>query len=172
MKLMIVGYAEHGKDTVCQILRDEYNMKFRPTSVLAAEKIIYPKLKHRHGYQSALDCFIDRKNHRQEWFELISDYNSEDKSRFIGEVLAEQDIYCGVRCVNEYTVAMKKGLFDVSIWVDRSRHKPVESGLSCTMRPEYADTILDNNGSLEDLRYSIRELMKVIALFGLRKVQK
>ena len=43
-KLIIIGHGRHGKDTVCEILRDKYNFKFISSSQYCSEKVIFPIL--------------------------------------------------------------------------------------------------------------------------------
>ena len=33
MKLMVMGYGRHGKDTVCEILKEKYGMTFKSSSL-------------------------------------------------------------------------------------------------------------------------------------------
>jgi hypothetical protein len=42
---MIMGHARHGKDTVCEILRDTYGFTFESSSMAAARYAIYPVLQ-------------------------------------------------------------------------------------------------------------------------------
>ena len=51
-KLLVIGNARHGKDTVCDILREEFGYSFRSSSDFCAEKFIYAELKDRYGYTS------------------------------------------------------------------------------------------------------------------------
>ncbi len=50
-KLLIIGNARHGKDTVCDILREEFNYSFRSSSDFCAEKFIYNELKLKYPYR-------------------------------------------------------------------------------------------------------------------------
>ena len=34
-----------------------------------------------------IECFEDRVNHRSEWFDLITNYNKEDRTRLTKEIL-------------------------------------------------------------------------------------
>lgn len=159
MKLMVMGYARHGKDTVCEILRDDYGLTFCSSSFFCAEKVIMPAIAGKYGYSNVQQCFDDRHNHRAEWHELIKNFNAEDLSRLTRAIFSEYDIYAGIRNHLEFDVAKKAGLFDYSIWVDRSMHQPAEDKSSCTVEPWMADFILDNNGSIEELRQNLRSLM-------------
>ncbi|MNL63682.1 hypothetical protein D3C87_1878370 [compost metagenome] len=50
-------------------------------------------------------------------------------------------------------------MFDYAIWVDASDRLPPEDASSCTVEPWMADFVLDNNGTLEDLKLNLQQLM-------------
>lgn len=158
-KLLVLGYARHGKDTVCEMLRDEYGYSFQASSVFCAERVVFPALRDR--YQDARQCFEDRHNgnNRAVWYDLIKAYAEPDPARLCREILAEYDIYCGMRGSRELWAARNSGAFFQSIWVDRSHHVAAEDRSSCTVEPWMADHVLDNNGSLDDLRFGLGVLM-------------
>lgn len=169
MKLMIMGYAGHGKDTVCDILKTEYGFSFKSSSEYAAEKVIMPYMASiGHPYNSVEECMLDKHNHRVIWFNAISEYNRGNPARLIGEVLDQVDIYCGVRCVREFEAARKQNLFDFSVWVDRLEHLPEESTDSCTVRPGYASYRLDNNSHIDDLYCRIDMMMSLFRMIKAR----
>ena len=159
LKLMIIGYGRHGKDTVCDILKTYYGYTFQSSSMFCAELFIYNTLKERYGYASIEQCYEDRHNHRSEWYNLIKDYNSEDPSRLGRQLYSRYDIYCGLRNSAEFHALRNAGVFDYSIWVDRSEHLPPESSESISVQPWMADYTIDNNGSLELLRRNTRSLI-------------
>ena len=160
LKLMILGYARHGKDTVAEILHNDLGLKFMSSSFAAAEKVMVPYFASKGiTYPSLAECYADRVNHRQEWFEEIKAYNTPDLSRLAREIYAENDIYVGIRNIFEFSAARDARLFDYSIWVDRSKHVPPEPSTSMTITPEMATHVIDNNGTLEELR------IKTVALY-------
>ena len=78
---MILGSARHGKDTMAEILRDEFGMTFESSSQSAADIFLYDLLKEKYGYETSEECFEDRHNHRQEWYEAIKAYNKDGCTR-------------------------------------------------------------------------------------------
>jgi dephospho-CoA kinase len=50
------------------------------------------------------------------------------------------------------------GVFDYCIWVDRSDHLPLEDRSSMNLEIWMADYVIDNNGTLEDLRRNTLDL--------------
>lgn len=158
-KLLVIGHGRHGKDTVCEILKSEYNFSFRSSSDFCAEKFIYNNLKDLYGYKNYDECYIDRHNHREEWYTMIHDYCKNDHSRLGRDIFSENDIYCGLRNKTEFHAMRNEGVFDYAIWVDRSDHLPLEDKSSMTLEIWMADYVVDNNGSIDDLRRNVKKLM-------------
>lgn len=159
LKLMILGYARHGKDTVAEILRDAYGLKFISSSFAAAEKVMVPYLRSKGIEYGDLDeCYADRVNHRQEWYEQIGAYNTPDAARLAREIYTVADIYVGMRDVREFEAVRAQHLFDYSIWVDRSKIVAPEPTTSITVTKEMANYVIDNNGTLEELNIRARSL--------------
>ena len=151
-KLLIIGYARHGKDTVAEILSQQYGYTYMSSSQYCAEKVVYPVLKPLYNYQNAEECFQDRVNHRKEWFDLITSYNYPDRSRLGKSIFEVSHIYCGLRNYEEFLSLRDDRVFDYSVWVDRSQHLPPEDESSNTLYSSLADLSIDNNGTLSDLR--------------------
>ena len=91
-KLLIIGHARHGKDTVAEFLKELFGYTFKSSSVAASEIFLYDSLKAKYDYMDPIQCFEDRVNHRQEWHNLICDYNKEDKARLAKGILANSDM--------------------------------------------------------------------------------
>jgi hypothetical protein len=54
------------------------------------------------------------------------------------------------------------GVFDYCIWVDRSNYLMPESKDSMSLEQWMADFTIDNNGTLDDLWFNIKQLMSYI----------
>lgn len=190
-KFLILGHARHGKDTVAEILRDEYGFTFTSSSLFCAEKVIWDAIHNqqaaidRHiaagspgmsagqlieelemmagrGYPDYAECFADRCNFRAAWFSLIAAYCYPEKERLAREIFAENDIYVGVRNKRELNAILNAGLADVTIWVDASERVDREPMASCTVEPWMAMFTIDNNGSAEDLHRNVHQLMSTL----------
>ena len=161
-KLLIIGHGRHGKDTVCEILQKKYNYTFRSSSDFCAEHLIFPLLKDLYGYKTIEDCFNDRHNHRDEWYNAIHNYCKHDHTRLGKEIFKENDIYCGLRNKAEFHAMRNIRLYDYAIWVDRSDHLPLEDKKSMTLEMWMADYVIDNNGSLEDLERNTNQLIDTL----------
>lgn len=163
-KLLIIGYARHGKDTVAEILSQQYGYTYMSSSQFCAEKVVYPVLGPKYNYQSVEECFEDRINHRKEWFDLITSYNQPDRSRLGKSIFEVSHIYCGLRNYEEFISLKNDMVFDYSVWVDRGQHLPPEDTTSNTLYPSLADFTIDNNGTLEDLQARVEEFKNKIEL--------
>jgi len=162
LKLLVIGHGRHGKDTVCEILRDKYGYSFESSSQFCSKLFIYNDLKGKYGYNSEEQCYADRHNHRQEWYNAICDYNVPDPARLGREIFSEHDIYCGLRNKKEFHSMKNTGVFDYCIWVDRSEHLPPENKNSMSLEQWMSDFTIDNNGTLEDLEFNVHALISNI----------
>lgn len=156
MKLLILGHGEHGKDTVAAMLREMIGLTFRSSSEAACEIAVFPYLSEIYGYEKWQECYADRRNHREEWRHLITEYNTPDKAKLCREIIATNDCYVGMRCPLEY--AASKPLFDAIIWVDASNRKPIDPSMG--IQPDTSMLWVDNNGALTDLRYNVEMIAR------------
>lgn len=157
-KLLIIGAARWGKDSLAEILNEEFGYTFESSSQSAANIFLYDLLKDKYGYTTTEECFEDRVNHRQEWYEAICEYNKEDKARLAKGILERSDMYVGMRDRDEIEECMKQGLFDLIIWVDASDRLPMEDASSFNIDKSCADIIVENNGSYELFKEKVLRL--------------
>lgn len=144
MKLMVCGYARHGKDQFCEFM----GLAYASSSMVALDEAIWPVMGH--NYESKEQCFEDRVNHRAEWHRLITEYNTPDLTRLARAILKDNDVYCGIRNRDEFHAVRRASLFDLSVWIDAGDRMPPESLDSCKMVKEDCDIIITNNGTLEE----------------------
>lgn len=164
MRLMILGHARSGKDTVAEVLRDEYNLKFQSSSVFCLEKAVMPALgKLGYYYGSPKTCMAVREDvpdWRRIWHDAIAEYNTPDKTRLGRELFREFDIYVGLRSNTEFNALRNERVFDFAVWVDaQDRGIPSEPRSSNKIEPWMADYTLDNNYTVEALKHNTRKLM-------------
>lgn len=163
MNIMVLGYGRHGKDKFCEYLTKHFGLTFKSTSLFCAERVAMAYLADRGvKYASIEACYEDRHNHRNAWFKAIAEYNRDDPARLSKAIFEEYDIYCGLRNRRELLAAKQAINLDAVIWVDRSKHAPAESRESCTVRPDDAEYIVDNNGDLLALERAAVELGTVL----------
>ena len=169
MKLMILGHGRHGKDSVCNILKDQFGLTFQSSSKFCCDLFIYEALKTRYNYHSAQQCYEDRHNKRALWYDLICEYNKHDATRLGKQLFSEYDIYCGIRNVQEFRALQRCNAFDYCIWVDRSKILPQEPSSSISVDASMADYVIDNNGNLEQLKAKTMQLFDKLAYEHLAK---
>ena len=161
-KLLIIGHARHGKDTVAEMLRDSHGYKFVSSSIFVGQEVLWDNWGVA-VYATFEEMFEDRVNHRKLWADMITAYNTPDPTKTAATMLARGfDMYVGMRRRAELDACKKAGLFDYIVWVDRSEHLPDEPYDSMEFVPTDADAIIDNNGTLEDLALSVEAFAKDI----------
>jgi hypothetical protein len=162
-KLLIVGHGQHGKDTVCDILFAS-GFTYKSSSRICSELFIFDQLKSKYGYATEVECYEDRHNHRDEWYDMIEAYNKPDATRLGREIFSRFDIYCGLRSDREFFAMREQKVFDFSVWVDRSKILPLEPESSMKLKREWMDYEIDNNGTLLDLPRRIFKAIQTISI--------
>jgi len=157
-KLILAGYGEHGKDEVGALLAERYGMRCTGSSSEANRRFVFKALSSIMGYADERECYADRRHHRTLWYEMIRAYNTKDRARLARDIFESADVYVGIRDGEELAAIREAELADLVIWVDASERKPVEDAQSCSIGPEDADYILNNNGSLEALEGEVERL--------------
>ena len=146
-KLLIIGHAQHGKDTAANYLRDFHGFRVADSSRRAAEIFLFDKLRAKYGYADFEECYQDRVNHRAEWYSEIQAFNAEDRTRLARNILSDSDVYVGMRCPNEIKACVDAGLFKHVVWVDAQQRMPPEPKSSFAIDESIADIWIDNNQS-------------------------
>jgi hypothetical protein len=160
MKLLIIGHARHGKDTVGEMLQKNFGLTFKSSSLAASEIFIYDTLKEKYGYSTPEECFEDRVNYRAEWYDLICDYNSVDKAKLAKDILVDCNMYIGMRDFAEIQKCKEDGIFDFIIGVYNPR-LPEESKDSFNIDLwKESDFVIPNSGTLEDLEERVSKIFK------------
>ena len=168
LKFLVIGHGRHGKDTVCEMLADNYGYSFESSSRFCSKLFIFNDLNDKYGYANEEECYADRHNHRAEWYDAICNYNVPDPSRLGREIFNAHDIYCGLRNKKEFHAMQNSGVFDHAIWVDRSDHLPPESKSSMSLEQWMSDFTIDNNGNLTDLEFNVNQLISRIDPYSIK----
>lgn len=161
MKILIIGHGRHGKDTLAELLKVHSGLSFKSSSLAAAEIFIYDALKEKYGYETLMQCYDDRHNHRAEWYNLITGYNENDRARLAKEILSTNDCYVGMRDREEIQECRRQGIFDLIIWVDASDRLPLEDSSSFNIDKGLADIILENNSTLSEFESKVIRLCSI-----------
>lgn len=163
MNILILGHKDHGKDEVGLRLGKLLGCEYRSSSLFICEKAVFPTLAPRYGYETIQECYEDRDNHRQEWFDLIYAYNEKTPTRTADELLEVAPIYVGMRNRIEFEANKEKRNFDLVFWVEASGRKPSEAATSMELTEEDADYVIDNNGSKKALQVQLEYYADLIA---------
>jgi hypothetical protein len=110
-------------------------------------------------YESLGECYADRHNHRQAWYEAIMAFNEDDPSRLSREIFDTYDMYVGIRSREEFLAA--RHYSDLAIWVDGFERRP-EPDPTCKILKSDCDIVLDNNGTLEEQGYKLTRLFNLL----------
>ena len=117
MKILILGHKGHGKTTLANMLT-RYGFRVKDTSLINIER--YAKEQ-----KTTADAVLANKDkHRVGLFNSLREYTKDDGARFAKEVLAQYDVYVGMRSYEEYEAS--KHLFDLVIRIE-DLNKPKES---------------------------------------------
>lgn len=159
MKLLILGDMRSGKDTLAELLNKHYDMTFKSSSEMAMELFIFDEIYDKYGYSTMEECFVDRVNHRQTWYEMICDYNKDDRARLAKDILEMYDCYVGMRDLEEFYAA--EHLFDIVIWVDASERIGIPESTN-KIPQDVADMIITNNGTFDEFETKSKILGKML----------
>ena len=117
MKVLILGHARHGKDTLAQFLCVNSGLTYTSTSLFLAKQIKEIIAPYK-SYESVEKCYEDRMNHRPLWFELIKLINLNDPASTAKQILSKWDIYCGMRSIAEFRASYN--LFDRIVYISQT----------------------------------------------------
>ena len=77
-------------------------------------------------------------------------------------IFKHNDVYCGIRNITELKGLVEADPEIITIWVDGSKRHPPEDDKSCSVTSFDTEYILDNNGTIDELKTHISTLMKTI----------
>lgn len=161
--VIIFGHKQHGKDTACEYLEAKYGVSFASSSLFACQLFLFEQMrKEGHSYETIEECFADRVNHRKYWYEAIRDYNTPDKTRLGTKLFSKNDVYCGIRDLEEFRALKAAGMVRLAIFIDASGRLEKEDPESMKMDIEDADIVITNNSTLEEFYTKLDRLMAVL----------
>lgn len=165
-KFLVLGHGGHGKDTIGRILENVYGMTSCSSSWFACERVVQEKLEQVIGeYPSTRACYEDRSNHREFWYNAISEYNSREPDRLAVDLLEQYDVYTGMRNPIEFGACWASDLFDAIFWISANNRVELEdkSSMQIKYHPKHM-RFINNSGSIEraerDLAHHMEDIIE------------
>lgn len=174
--ILVIGEAQHGKDTLMDYLEEKYGVQGWSSSWFAANRFMVEEFaKEGKHYSDPADCYADRGAHRDFWFDRIEEFNTPDKAKMAKLILMERPVYNGMSSYKEFLAAQKEELFDIIIYVDAKARLEKEG----TYKPDTtlkipkseAHIVIENNGTKEQFFSKIDGLMKAMGISELIKME-
>lgn len=158
-KILVLGHARHGKDTVAELIANYTGESYRGSSEICAE-FVFDYMKDVFGYNSVECCFKDRSNHRAEWHNILKEYNKDDKAALGKLIYRTNLVYCGVRDTEELR-AIKKEFNPLVIWVcSKQRGVALEPVDSMNIELTGSMIVIENDSSVADLKTAVALIMQ------------
>jgi len=161
MNIVVIGSAQHGKDTVGRLIEKHSDLKCTASSEVAMELFMFEDVFVKHGFKTIKDAYEGRFPFRKEMFESIQRYNKEDKTRLAREVLKQGNVYLGMRDPEELYACVEEGVFDVTLGIYDPR-KPLETHSKVVSVFQDSDYVIINDSSLEVLELDVIEFLRTI----------
>lgn len=159
--LFLTGHGRHGKDTAAALMEQMGGYRACDSSQFVCERAVFPAMPRR--YNTWQECYADRHQHRDLWYDLISDFNKEGHELSMA-LFQDHDIYTGIRSKRELDAF--KALYPndtVVIWVDAMDRLPPEPSSSLTITKDDADIIIDNNGPEHLLPSKVADCLMILS---------
>lgn len=167
-----VGYGRSGKDTAAEIMAtvmgDEYSKKMHTALKSSVKYLVHyggstssavaPLIAKAVG-KTEEEVFAERHQHRMFWFEFCNILRRDDPTLIARILLGQADILVGLRDIAEIEATRAKDVVAAHIWVSRPG---VDSDETVAFSRDDCDLVLENNGSLEDLKRKIQGLSKLL----------
>lgn len=158
LNILFIGAGEWGKDTGCKAVSTALGLTVAGSSYVSRE-LVHGRFKklyaetgdEQYNYADAEECWNDRRNQRPLWRQFIKDYNTPDLASLTRLIYRGNDIYNGIRDIDEFEAAAEEGLWGLIILVDASKRITDNDPGELAIPPKYAHFVLDNNGTKEEV---------------------
>lgn len=172
-KLLIIGHARHGKDTVADEFARQLHLSKLSSSEAAFEMIrdeLEQELSEEGWTPDSPDVegelYVTKFTHRKLWKELIERHTRRKASALVDIILAKSDIYVGMRSLYEFD--RTHHIFDAVIYVDASPRVPADDPSMEIPRDHSGITIhLPNHSSEDTLPSRVTQCLYHLRLRGI-----
>ncbi len=153
-RILLVGHGRAGKDTGLEYLSALTGMQNAGSTSLYLTKYVAQRLglDEREAYRT-------RHEMRDEWYRIGNELRTNDPGILLREALNRGPLTAGIRDLQEVVFARVNRVVDLIVWIENNR-VPVDPTIK--FGPEYADIVVQNNGSVEDYH----ERLKRLAIFA------
>lgn len=152
-KVPIIAFCGHGragKDTCCEILRDNFHYPFDGSISKAVTHIV----SEVTGYDPQ-EVYEQRHTQRMWWYDFCNELRASDPTLLVRLTLQRSACISGIRDKHELIACRDQGVIDYAIWVDRD----VEPDPTLTYGPEECHFFVTNYTDRLALRFYVSELM-------------
>jgi len=92
----------------------------------------------------------DKNSYREDLYKYVLKRQATDPAYPVSEAAKHTNVVTGIR--TKENLEASKNLFDLTLWIDR---KEAKSNSTDQLGPEDTDKVIDNNGTLDDLRMTL-----------------
>jgi hypothetical protein len=156
--IAVCGRGQAGKSTTSRLIAEISGLKYSQSTSQALAEMIFEKSKSGcfgRSFEHTQDCWEHRSEHRALWGQLIAEYNKPHGTTLYEDMLPTNDILDGIRRIDELRACQKRDIIDFAIWIDRDIAPP---DVSLDYGSDACDIIINNNGSLDDLREAVNTI--------------
>ena len=151
-RVLFVGHGRAGKDTAAEMFCDATGLKFAGTFSKYIIRSVAPKLGLTEDDAYARRHESDEM--RMLWFHTGNEVRSSDPALLAKMAFENGDVSGGVRGLPEIEAIRRDRVADMIVWVERD----VPTDPTMEFGREYADVVIENNGTIEDLRVRVTAL--------------
>ncbi len=154
-RIAIVGRGRAGKDVSGAWFGANTPLRY----VGSTSNVVCPLIARELGI-SAEEAWLDRHNNRMFWYNWCNEYRKDDPAKIAKVCLENGDIVVGLRDWREIEAIKELHIVDLVIWIERN----VPEDPTMTYGPEYADIVINNNGTIEELYEKLWNLSRFAGL--------
>lgn len=154
--ILLLGHGSHGKDVAADALK-HMGITSLGSSRIGGELAVWPVMQDQ--YLTFEDCYNDRRNHREEWKDLIKAYNT-PLHRLAAQIFDKAQVYVGMRDMDEFKATC--ALFDpLVLYIDASEREGQDPTMEIPI--SMADIVITNNGTLDEFTWKMARLACALA---------
>lgn len=148
MKILVQGYTGSGKTTAAKIIASLINSN----PPINCSDILIKDFAKEHNEDPNI-IITNKNDYRSRLFLYGSSKQNENPAYPTSKAIEHSDVVTGVRRPEELNAV--RHLFDKVIWIERDSTKPNNTD---QLGPECADIIVDNNGTIKELKTNLISL--------------